>query len=96
MQHGELMGLYGLFRHFVEVRLPSDPSIAREKDNFFLICKALDIIVSAKGRSMPMREAGIRLRDILAAHMQTHKCLHGSDRVKPKMHWAFDIAECMI
>ena len=68
----------------------------RLADNLFkLVCKALDLLLAAKKRRMPVREAGRRLLQVLEQHMQLAKA-HDSDRILPKYHWAFDIAQCMV
>ena len=92
---GDLLGLYGLLRHFVEARLPADGRIGAEVDNFQMACKAVDLLVAAKKRRVPVRAAGRQLQALLAQHLQAHLLSHGASRVRPKTHLAFDIAECM-
>ena len=92
---GDLMGLYGLLRHFSEGRVPADRRIAAELHNFQLACQAVDILVAAKKRRVPLRSAGDQLRVVLEQHMQSHVKASGNGRVRPKGHWGFDIAECM-
>ena len=91
----DLLGLYGLVRHFVEARVPRDPRIADVIYNFELACKAVDIVLAVKRRRTPAREGGRLLQATLEQHLQNHVKLNGNDKVKPKNHWAFDIAECM-
>ena len=91
----DLLGLYGLLRHFVETRVPADRRIAAEVDNFHLVCKAVDLLLAAKKRRVPVRDAGRQLLALLQQHLQKHVEAHGNGRVRPKTHWAFDIAECM-
>ena len=93
---GDLMGLYGLLRHFSEDRVPADARIAAELRNFQLACQAVDILVAAKKRRVSVRSAGDQLRVVLEQHMQSHVEAHGNGRVRPKGHWGFDIAECML
>ena len=91
----ELLGLYGLLRHFVGVRMPDHSRMTEEVRLFKLVCKALDLLLAAKKRLMPVREAGRRLLQVLEQHMQ-HAKAHDSARIVPKYHWAFDIAQCMV
>ena len=93
---GEVIQLYCLLRHWVETRLPTDrPEIARSKRAFLLACKAVDILLLAKRRSLPLSEASVRLRLALTEFLKEHVAQHGVERVRPKHHWAFDIAETM-
>jgi len=92
----EMIGLYGLLRHYMETRVPPDPRLERVKLNFLLIAKVVDIFLLAKRRAMPMREASEKARAALIAHLRNHKALHGNTRVKPKTHWAFDVCETML
>ena len=103
VQHGtmnasmsELLGLYGLLRHFVEVRVVDHTLIAEEVYLFGLTCKALDLLLAAKKRRMDVREAGRQLLLVLEEHLQSHVRVHGDRLVIPKSHWAFDIAQCMV
>ena len=92
---GDLMGLYGLLRHYSEDRVPADRRIAAELHNMQLACKAVDILIAAKKRRTTLRSAGQQLEAVLEQHMRSHVEASGSARVRPKSHWAFDIAECM-
>ena len=91
----ELLGLYGVLRHFTETRLPADPRISAELTNFQLVCKAIDILLAAKRGQLAVRDAGHQLQVALATHLESHVRRSGTRRVRPKSHWAFDIAECM-
>ena len=92
---GDLMGLYGLLRHYSEDRVPADRRIAAELHNMQLACKAVDILIAAKKRRTTLRSAGQQLEAVLEQHMRSHVEASGNARVRPKSHWAFDIAECM-
>ena len=90
----ELLTLYSLLRHFAETRLPQqDPNLSGQLHCFYLACKAVDTIMIAKRGRIPMAEAGTNLRTCLHEWLTTHKELHGDAHVKPKTHWAFDIAD---
>ena len=91
----DLLGLYGLLRHFFEARIPTDPRISAELYNFQLVCKAIDILQMVKKRRLEVRDAGRQLQALLTRHLESHVRVSGTRRVRPKTHWAFDIAECM-
>ena len=88
----ELMGLYGLLRHFVETRCPADARIAPQLRLFAMSCKAVDMLLEAKRGLVALRELCEPLTQLLEKQMQLRQRL--SARVVPKHHWAFDIAEC--
>ena len=80
----ELLGLCGLLRHFVEVRVVDHTLIAEEVYLFGLTCKALDLLLAAKKRRMDVREAGRQLLLVLEEHLQSHVRAHGDRLVIPK------------
>ena len=89
---GDLMGLYGLLRHFVEARCPADARIAPHLRLFAMSCKAIDMLLAAKRGLVALRELSEPLTQLLEKQMQLRQRV--SSRVLPKHHWAFDIAEC--
>ena len=83
-----------MLRHFVETRLPQqDPFLSGKLQCFYMVCKAVDTILYAKRGLIPMAEAGARLRACLQEYLALHKVEYGQRGVKPKTHWAFDIAD---
>ena len=90
----DLLGLYGMLRHFV--CLHSSDAIREDVHLFDLACRAVDLVLQAKKRRVPVREAGRQLLAVLEEYMQQRAKLRGSRGVVPKHHWAFDIAECMV
>ena len=93
---GELLGLYGLLRHFVEARCATDNRVAAELRIFQLTCKAVDMILAAKRNRLPLRDVGEKLMHLLEQQLRLRVQTLGNARVKPKHHWCFDIAECML
>ena len=93
----QFLGLYGLLRHFVEVSAGRDHRLRDLVYNFMLVCKALDLLLAAKRRRLPPKAAGEQLMATLQAHLASHMRTHagGDDRVRPKTHWGFDVAECL-
>ena len=89
---GEMLGLYGLLRHFVETRCPADERIATELRLFAMSCKAVDQLLAAKHGLVTLQDLSQPLMQLLEKQMQLR--VRASARVVPKHHWAFDIAEC--
>lgn len=92
-QASELLGLYGLLRHYVETVIGDDPRVAAHKASFDAACRVLDIILRAKrGRADVMRCAD-ELRVALAEHLRAHKITYGTRLVRPKHHWLMDLPD---
>ncbi len=90
----ELLTLYGLLRHWVETSLPSrDARVEPYLKCFLMACAALDVLAMAKRGEVDMSDASARLRTILADLVVAQMALHGAKSVKPKTHWAFDVAD---
>ena len=90
----ELLALYGMLRHFV--CLHRSDAIREDVHLFDLACRAVDLVLQAKKRRVPVREAGKQLMAVLEEYMRQRAKLRGIRGVVPKHHWAFDIAECMV
>ena len=88
----DMLGLYGLLRHFVETRCPADERIATELRLFAMSCKAVDQLLAAKHGLVTLQDLSQPLMQLLEKQMQLRQRL--SAGVVPKHHWAFDIAEC--
>ena len=65
----DMLGLYGLLRHFVEVRAPAGEGIAVQLRIFQLSCTAIDLLLKAKKHRIAVREAGAMLKPLLEEHM---------------------------
>ena len=89
----ELMDLYGLMRYWALVRLPRLEELKLPLQQYLKASSCVDIITKAKRRQMPMRPASVALRNCLQEWMASHKEAFGTGGVKPKGHWAFDIAD---
>jgi hypothetical protein len=59
---GEMIGIYAMLRHFVEVRIPSDGDFAAHRDAFLAACSALDIVLLAKRDVLSPSLAAAELR----------------------------------
>ena len=65
----DMLGLYGLLRHFVEVRAPTDDGIAVQLRIFQLGCASIDLLLLAKKHRVAVRQAGAKLQALLEEHM---------------------------
>ena len=88
----ELLGVYGLIRHWVETRCDYG-SLEQEKKSFLSACEIIDILLAAKRGYMQLPVAAERLRSALARHIANFVSAYGRRHVKPKMHWLWDVAD---
>jgi hypothetical protein len=94
----ELLGVYGLVRHYVETELQAldvAALIPKEFESFQHACRTVDILLLAKRGVLGVIEAGEVLRKCVTNHFIAHKAAYGSDNVTPKWHWMYDIADQM-
>ena len=91
----ECLGVYTLLRHFAESELVHEEGMEPHVAVFRAICRAIDVIQMAKKGLLPMRRAGVQLKETLQRWLQLHKALYGERHIKPKFHWMFDVAEVM-
>ena len=89
----ELLSLVCLLRHFVDHAFSSNDSIKAELESLRLAFGVVDIVLGAKRGVVSMATSGIRLRDTMAKYMRAHIAVYGPDKVRPKAHWLFDVAE---
>jgi hypothetical protein len=89
----EMLGLYGLLRHFVEVHIGRRDDIAAQREVFDSACTMLDLIMSAKRGEVPVSVVATKLRSVTSTHLDLHIRCYGTDKIKPKHHWAADIPE---
>ena len=88
----ELLGLYGLLRHFCETRVHNTPAIRPMLESFFAACKTIDILKLAKYGRIGLADASHQLMDAIKDHMEKHVAVYGVRVLKPKHHWMFDAA----
>ena len=89
----EMLQPYGLLRHFVESQLDGIAEIAAERASFEAACRCMDIMLLAKRGRVDMQEAASMLRIAAREHMEKHVLAYGTDHIKPKNHWVFDIID---
>ena len=90
----EVLALYARLRHWVESRnFLLDERLQGAAKSFLACCKVIDILLLAKRRQLPMADASARMREALGVYFTQHVATYGDRRLKPKHHWAFDVAE---
>ena len=89
----ELLGVYGLVRHFVEHRLApaTDDDTKKCLESFKALCQAVDIILLAKKGLASVDVASDSLAVALARFSRLHRAAYGDDNIRPKHHWLLDI-----
>jgi hypothetical protein len=88
----ELLGLYGLLRHFIEVNGDITPENAAPWASFEALCHCIDLILAAKRRVATPEAVGPQLKAAHVRHLVLHMEAYGTRGVKPKHHWQLDTA----
>ncbi len=92
----ELLGLYGMVRHFVEERVAPIAGLGPQIASFQAVCRVMDLILIAKRCEGDFLNASVELQKALEAHMQLHQHAYGTDHIKPKHHWMMDIPRQLV
>ena len=87
----EMLGVYGLLRHFFAVNVNDIPEVRKEWASFAAACQVLDIILLAKRESVDIAEAAGQLRAATGQHLRLHKAAYGTQWIKPKHHWQMNV-----
>jgi len=87
----ELLSVYGLLRHWVLVELRGEDGMADHVESFNAVCEVVDILLRAKDGGLSTVEASRLLKRAAPRHFSLHKACYGTDHIKPKHHWIFDI-----
>lgn len=85
----ELLGMYALMRHFIELRFKERPhDHAAERASFLACCNVVDVILNMKtGLLDPKSDAGCdELENAVFDHLKRHIEIYGTDHIKPKHH----------
>ncbi len=88
----ELLGVYGLIRHLIEVFVGRRDAIAPQRHAFDQACSAVDLILHAKYGAATCSSISTNSRACLSRHLELHIASYGTGRVRPKHHWALDLA----
>ena len=92
----ELLGLYALMRHFVELRFKDRPhELVAQRSSFFACCHVVDAILQLKtGLVDPSSAAGCaELNQAIFTHLRLHITAYGTERIKPKHHLNHGLAK---
>lgn len=89
----ELLSVYGLMRQWVAVELAGEASMAMEIASFNSCCEVIDVILLTKRGKLTMANGSKRLQQAAQRHLESHKLCYGTQYIKPKHHWTFDVAE---
>ncbi len=87
----ELLGLYGLLRHYVECTVPPVPEHERARASFLAACSVMDAMLAAKFRMMQPADAAALVQERMSRFMVLHKSAYGATLIKPKHHWQMDV-----
>jgi hypothetical protein len=87
----EALGLYGLLRHFFETRIADREEVRAEWKSFLAACTVVDILLTAKRRSLDAVAASTQLQAATAEHLRLHIEAYGPNAVVPKHHWMLDV-----
>ena len=89
----ELLGLYGMLRHYVATRVPHHPDLAAKRASWEALCQCIDLILHCKRGFLQPRDATRQLKAATAHHFRLHLEAYGEDLIKPKNHWQIDMVE---
>jgi hypothetical protein len=87
----ELLGLYGLLRHFFETQVGDREEVRAEYKSFLAACSVLDLIIMAKRCTADVLEVATQLDFAAPEHLRLHIIAYGTQYVKPKHHWTLDV-----
>jgi hypothetical protein len=87
----EMLSLYGLMRHFVDVAVAGRPAVAGQVASFKALCRVIDIILSAKRGCSNIRDTSAALSTAINRFMDLHKSMYGEEFLVPKHHWLCDL-----
>ena len=91
----EILGIYSVVRHWVATVVGPRPEIADKRASFDACCATLDIMLQTKKGLISTAQGSAALLQATERHLELHVAAYGVDRVKPKHHWMFDVAEMM-
>ena len=89
----ELLALYGLLQFWIATEVPPDARLDEARRCYDRACHAVDLILQVKRRLVKGSDVSAQVTAAMAEHLALFTRCFGADRVKPKHHWAFDVAE---
>lgn len=90
---GELLGLYALLRHYVELHIGQRPEVAAQRASFDAVCSIIDLVLLCKRERMSPADATEALRRACVRHLELHEIAYGTQHLRPKHHWQLDMCE---
>jgi hypothetical protein len=87
----ELLGLYGLLRHFFELHVGDGGAVQTEYRSFLAACEVMDLVLIAKRCTGDIVQVANRLAYAVSEHLRLHIVAYGTVYVKPKHHWTLDV-----
>ena len=93
MQRERALGVGQGVSHFVDVVIPADGRVDVHKQSFTAAVETTDILLSVKTGKHTCAAAAELLARCARRQMEQFILANGGERVVPKMHWCFDLAE---
>ena len=88
----ELLAVYGLVRHWIATEVQGVAALDDHVASFHACCETVDICQRTKRGQLTMQEGSRLLKEAAQRHLALHIRCYGTEHVKPKHHWVFDIA----
>ncbi len=89
----EFLGLYGMLRCFVALRLGGDPTCERHVASFNAVSNVIDCILDVKRCLVDVRAGADRLEAAVRRHLALHTSVYGAAHIRPKHHWMLDLPQ---
>jgi hypothetical protein len=86
----ELLGLYGLLRHAIELHVPSVDALQAPRESFIATCTAVGLLLSAKRVIHQVNDMADRLDTLTAEYLRLHMVAYATQAVRPKHNWMLD------
>ncbi len=87
----ELLGLYGMLRFFVELKLGAVPETTEHLESLNKMCDVMDMLLAIKRCTVNVAQGTAQLEADVAEHIRLHVAAYGAGHVKPKHHWMMDV-----
>jgi hypothetical protein len=87
----EFLGMYGMMRCFVALKLSDLPAAAACKGSFEAACEVVDCMLALKRCTVSVADGAAKLEASLRRHLAAHVAVYGDRRVLPKHHWMMDV-----
>ena len=82
---------YPLLRHYVNVVVGDDDTLATNKNSFLAGCKVVDLWKMSKLKQLDVATLQEMMKPAVADFLQKHIAAYGVRCVRPKHHWLFDV-----